>query len=698
MKKLWFAAAAVTVLAAAAPALAFQPRSFVSAADAPSGEGAAKISDLTTAPRMGTWGFDLAGRDTSVSPGHDFFAYANGHYLEQLEIPSDRSRYGAFDALNELSVNRMRAVVEAAANDSGAVGDRAKIGDFYKSFMDEARVEALGAKPLAADLAEVSAAKTRADLARLMGKSQAAFGGSFFGAYISDDAKDPEHYAVYLFQAGLGMPDRDYYLQERFAPQKEKYEAYVARLLSLAGWSEPEAHAKAIVAMETKIAEVSWTRAERRDDDKTYNPFETAKLAEYAPGFDWAAFMEGAGLAKVDRVIVAENTAFPKIAAVFAETPVDTLKAWAAFTLADNAAPYLSKDFDEAHFDFRNRTLSGQPEQRPRWKRGVSLVDNQIGEALGKVYVEAYFPPESKAKMEALVGDIKTAMHGRIEKLTWMSPTTKAKALEKLSKFNVKIGYPDKWRDYSGLAVAADDLYGNVERAVAFDWNYRVGRLGGPVDDSEWGMTPPTINAYYSSTKNEIVFPAAILQPPFFDPDGDPAINYGGIGGVIGHEITHGFDDQGRKSDGDGRLTDWWTPEDAAKFQAQAAKLGAQYAAVEVLPGAHINGDLTMGENIADLGGLLLALDAYHLSLGGKPAPVIDGLTGDQRVFLGWAQVWRGKYREDAIKQQLVSDPHSPPKYRVNVPITNIDAWYAAFGVKPDDAMYVKPEDRVRIW
>jgi putative endopeptidase len=703
MKKLWFAAAAATVLAAAAaPALAFQPRPGHVAADAADAGGeataAASVAALAHAPRMGAWGFDLSGRDTTMAPGQDFFVHANGDYIEKLVIPADRSRYGAFDALNELSQNRMRAVVEAAANDGSATGDQAKVGAFYRSFMDEARVEALGAKPLAADLAEISSAKDREDLARLMGRSQAAFGGSFFGAYIHDDAKDPENYTVYLFQSGIGMPDRDYYLQESFAPQKAKYEAYVARLLTLAGWPDAEAHAKAIVAMETKIAEVSWTRAERRDDDKTYNPFKTADLAAYAPGFDWAAFMDGAGLSKVDRVVVAENTAFPKIAAIFAETPIETLTAWAAFTLADNAAPYMSKAFDEAHFDFRSRTLSGQPEQRPRWKRGVTLVDSQVGEALGKVYVEAYFPAESKAKMEALVADIKTAMRGRIEKLTWMSPATKAKALEKLSKFTVKIGYPDKWRDYAGLEVAADDLYGNVERAVAFDWAYRVARLGGPVDDSEWGMTPPTINAYYSSTKNEIVFPAAILQPPFFDPDGDPAVNYGGIGGVIGHEITHGFDDQGRKSDGDGRLTDWWTAEDAAKFQAEAKKLGDQYAAIEVLPGMRINGDLTMGENIADLGGLLLALDAYHLSLGGKPAPVIDGLTGDQRVFLGWAQVWRGKYREDATRRQLVSDPHSPPKYRVNVPLQNIDAWYAAFDVKPGDAMYVKPEDRVRIW
>jgi putative endopeptidase len=531
-----------------------------------------------------------------------------------------------------------------------------------------------------------------------MGASQYGFGGSIFGAYVSDDAKDPKHYAVYLTQAGLGLPDRDYYLQASFAPQRAGYEAYVARMLTLAGWPDPARSAKAIVALETEIAQVSWTRADRRDDDKTYNPVETAKLPQFAPGFPWQAFMKAAHLAKADRVVVAENTAFPKIAAIYAKTPIETLKAWQAFHLADQAAPYLSKAFDEAHYDFRDKMLSGQPQQRPRWKRATTLVDSQIGEALGQLYVAAYFPPESKAKMQALVSDILTAMGARIEKVSWMGPDTKQKALEKLSKFHVKIAYPDKWRDYSGLLLKDGDLYGNVERAIAFDWDYRVNRLGGPVDESEWGMTPPTINAYFSSTKNEIVFPAAILQPPFFDPDGDPAINYGGIGGVIGHEITHGFDDQGRKTDGDGRLSNWWTAEDAVKFQVQAAKLGKQYSADEILPGAHINGDLTMGENIADLGGLLLALDAYHVSLHGKPAPVIDGLTGDQRVFLGWAQVWRGKYRDDRMRQQLVSDPHSPPQARVNYPVRNIDAFYDAFGVKPGDKMYVPPADRVRIW
>ncbi|MDO8410278.1 MAG: M13-type metalloendopeptidase [Phenylobacterium sp.] len=698
MKTFWFgAAAAAALMSAAAPASSsdFRPLHIFSAA--PPAEAGATV-DVSQAQRMGAWGFDRTGMNAAVRPGEDFFNHVNGAYVDALEIPSDRSRYGTFDALNELSVNRMRAVLDASAAGGGASGDEALIGTFYKSFMDKAAVDAKGAAPLSGDLAKIRAAATKDDLARLMGETMKGFGGSIFSAYVYDDAKNPERYTVYLGQAGLGMPDRDYYLTEAFAEQKAQYEAYVAELLTLAGWTEPAANAKAIVEMETKIAEVSWTRADRRDDDKTYNPYTPAELKAHAPDFPWDAFIQGADLTEAERVVASENTAFPKIAAIFAETPIEVQKAWAAYTLADQAAPYLSEPFVAAYHGFREKTLSGQPEQRPRWKRGVTMVDTYAGEALGKLYVAEYFPPESKAKMEALVGDIKTAMETRIKGLTWMGDETKAKALEKLSKFTVKIGYPEEWRDYSDLTIASDDLYGNVERAAAFEWAYRVGRLDEPVDDKEWGMTPPTVNAYYSPTKNQIVFPAAILQPPFFDPEADPAINYGGIGGVIGHEITHGFDDQGRKSDGDGKLTDWWTAEDAEKFNAQAQKLGAQYSAIEPLPGLPINGQLSMGENIADLGGVLLALDAYHLSLDGQPAPVIDGFTGDQRVFLGWAQVWRGKYREDALRRQLVSGPHSPPHYRVNVPVANIDTWYEAFDVAPEDAMHVAPEDRVRIW
>jgi putative endopeptidase len=684
MKTYWLGAAAAAALLAAAPALA-QPK-------------AAAAPDLSKAPRMGAWGFDLSGRDTSATPGQDFFQYANGGYVKALSIPADRSSYGAFDALNELSQSRLHVLLDKTAADTAAAGDRAKVGALYRGFLDEAKVNALGGKPMAADLAAIRAEKTKADVARQMGKAQHTFGGAIFAASAQVDGKDPDHYAVYLNQAGLGLPDRDYYLEASFAPQKAKYEAYVAKMLTLASWPKAAANAKAIVALETEIAKASWTRAEQRDDNKMYNAYETAKLAGVAPGFDWTAFMGGAGLTKATRVVAQENTAFPKIAAIFAKTPLETLKAWQAFNLADQAAPYLSKPFVDARFDFRGKVLTGQQAQRPRWKRGVQLVDSQIGEALGKVYVEAYFPPQSKAKMLALVGDIRTAMKGRIERLDWMSQPTKTKALEKLAAFTVKIGYPDKWRDYAALTIKDGDLYGNVNRASTFDWDFRVGRLAGPVDRAEWGMTPPTINAYYNPTGNEIVFPAAILQPPFFDPDGDMAINYGAIGGVIGHETTHGFDDSGRHYDGTGRLTDWWTAEDAAKFQAETVKLGKQYGAFEVLPGAKINGDLTMGENIADLGGLLLALDAYHTSLHGQPAPIVDGLTGDQRVFLGWAQVWRGKTRDDAMRQQLVSDPHSPQRARVDVPMRNIDAFYTAFGLKPGDGMYVAPADRVHIW
>ncbi|HEV7385334.1 MAG TPA: M13-type metalloendopeptidase, partial [Phenylobacterium sp.] len=474
--------------------------------------------------------------------------------------------------------------------------------------------------------------------------------------------------------------------------------AYVQQMLTLAGWTNPADNAKAVVDFETKLAEASWTRIERRDRDKTYNPATPAEMDALAPGIGWARYLAAADLPGVTRVVVTTNTAFPKVAKIYADTPLDTLKAWQAFHVADGGAPYLSKPFVDAHFAFRNKELNGQPEQQPRWKRAVAFTNGAVGESVGRVYVARYFPPAAKAKMDALVGDIHTALEARIQKLPWMGDATRAKALEKLSKFTVKIGYPNTWRDYSKLVLTPDDLYGNAQRSGVYEWRRDVARLNGPVDKAEWGMTPQTVNAYYNPSNNEIVFPAAILAPPFFDPDGDMAINYGGIGGVIGHETSHGFDDQGRKSNGDGVLTDWWTAEDAAKFKAQTDRLGAQYSAFEPFPGAHVQGGLVMGENIGDLGGLSLALDAYHTSLRGKPAPVIDGLTGDQRVFLGWAQVWREKIREDALRQRLVSDPHSPAVYRVNGTIRNIDGWYSAFEVKPGEKLYVAPDQRVRIW
>jgi len=683
MKRLLLSAAAAALLSGAAFA----------AENAPS-----PAADLAAAPRMGTWGFDLAGRDLAISPGADFFNYANGAYMKTLVIPPDRSRYGSFDALTALSENRVHAVLESASANAGATGAQAQIGAFYRAFMDEARVEALDAKPLAADLAAIQGAKTREQLATLMGRSNTNFMGTFFSFYSSADAKAPNRYAIYTDQAGLGLPDRDYYLKDSFKPQKEKYQAYIAQQLAAVGWPNAEAQAKAIVEMEARIAEASWTRAEQRDPVKAYHAMSPAELAAHAPGFPWQNFLDAAGLKGVGRLVVGEDTAFPKIAKVFAETPVETLQAWQAFNLVDNASPFLSKRFADANFEFRSKTLSGQLQQKPRWKRAVATINGAVGEAVGQEYVARYFPPESKAKMEALVADLRTAMRGRIERLTWMTPETKAKALEKLARFGVKIGYPDRFRDYSSLRIDAADLYGDVARSAQFEWNRQLNRLNGPVDKDEWGMTPQTVNAYYSPTHNEIVFPAAILQPPFFDPGADMAVNYGGIGGVIGHEITHGFDDEGRQFAGDGSLTDWWTKEDAEKFTAQTRVLGSQYSAFEPLPGSHVNGDLTMGENIADMGGVLLGLDAYHLSLKGRPAPVLDGVTGDQRVFLGWAQVWRGAAREDALKRQLASDPHSPPHERVVGPVRNIDAWYEAFGIKPGDPLYLAPEKRVRIW
>ena len=658
----------------------------------------ALAQSTTAAARFGQWGFDTTSMDPAVKPGDDFYRYAEGKAVAAMTIPPDRARFGAFDTLSDLSDARSRAIIERAAADPKAADEEAKIGAFYTAFMDEPRVNALDARPLERELAAIRQASSHDDIAALMGRANDGFGSSFFDFDVETDAKAPTRYVAHIGQGGLGLPDRDYYLQPSFAEKKQKYQAYVAQMLSMIGWPDAEANAKAIVDVESRIAEASWTRAERRDDVKTYNPMTVAELAKAAPGFAWTPFLRAAGLGSVERVIAEEPTAFPKIADIYAGTPVPVLKAWLAFHLADDAAPDLSQRFVDASFEFHARTLSGQPEQRPRWKRGVTLVGSQMGEAVGRLYVAAYFTPEAKAKMETLVAGLRAALEARIERVSWMSPQTKARALEKLAKFGVKIGYPVKWRDYSALTISPTDLYGDVERAASFEWRRHVNRINLPVDKAEWHMTPQTINAYYSQTGNEIVFPAAILQPPFFDPDADMAVNYGGIGGVIGHEMTHGFDDQGRQSNGDGMLTDWWTAEDAAKFEAQAKRLGAEYSAFEALPGAHVNGDLTMGENIADLGGILLALDAYHASLHGQPAPVIGGLTGDQRVFLGWAQVWRAKYRDDAMRRQLVSDPHSPPVARVDMPMRNVDAWYEAFGVKPGDALYLAPDQRARIW
>jgi len=658
--------------------------------------------DETTAKRFGTWGIDTSAMDTSVKPGDDFFKYVNGKWAATAQIPPDKTRYGAFDMLRDLSEARVHMILERWAADKKLKpgSDEAKVAAIYRSFMDEAAVEKLDAKPIQPFIDAVKKAETRDDVARIMARSSSSFGRSIFGAGVSDDQKDPEKYALYVAQAGLGLPDREFYLRDNFKAQKDRYQKYVADMLTLVGWPDAEKNAADVVAMETKIADAHWTRAESRNRDKTYNPMTIAELETNAPGFPWALFAKEAGIDKAERAVVRQNTAFPKIAKIFADTPVETLKAWEAFSIADDASPLLSKRFADANWEFRAKFLNGAQEQRPRWKRAVQAAEGAMGEAVGRTYVNEYFPPESKAKMDKLVSDLRGALKVRIQGLEWMSADTKTKALDKLSKFGVKIGYPSRWRDYSKLQVKEGDLVGNAIAAGKFQWDYQINRIGKKVDELEWGMTPQTVNAYYQATKNEIVFPAAILQPPFFDPNADPAVNYGAIGGVIGHEISHGFDDQGRKSDGSGMLTDWWTAEDAAKFEAQATKLGAQYEAFNFpqLPGIHIIGRQTMGENIGDLGGINVALEAYKISLNGKPAPVIDGFTGVQRVFLGWGQVWRTLVRDDALRQLIMTDSHSPGMIRAIAPLRNVDAWYDAFGVKEGDANYVKPEDRVRIW
>jgi putative endopeptidase len=652
------------------------------------------------APVFGDWGFDAAGMDASVAPGDDFFKYANGGWDTRTAIPDDRSSYGVDAVLSEAAEAHLRGILEADPGDAAGpeAADARKIHAAYLAFMDETRIETLGGAPITADLAAIRAARDRADLAALMGQDNTGFQSSIFRIGIDADEKDPDHYAVELRQSGLGLPDRDYYLTPAFAAKKAAYQAYVAKMLSLGGGADPEAAAPAVVDYETRIAEASWTRAERRDPDKTYNPMSPAELQAAAPGFDWTPFLRAAGLADARRVIVSENTALPKIAAIYAETPVPTLKAWAAFHVIDAAAPYLSAPFETSRFEFRGRLLQGQKVDRERWKRAVEFIDRGMGEALGRVYVAKYFPPEAKAKIDALVAEMRVALNQRIDRLDWMSPATKAKAHAKLARFTVKVAYPDKWRDYAPVEVSSDDLVGDQRAFLAFEWNRQVRRLYEPVDRTEWGMTPQTVNAYYDPTMNEIVFPAAILAPPYFDPGADAAANYGGIGAVIGHEMTHGFDDEGRKFDGTGRLADWWTAEDAARFDAEAKKLNAQYDSYSPYPGAHVKGDQTTGENIADLGGILIALDAYHNSLHGQPAPVIDGLTGDQRFFLAYAQSWRDKRREDAVRQMLVGDVHSPEVYRVNGVVRNVDGWYASFAVKPGQGLYLPPEDRVRIW
>jgi predicted metalloendopeptidase len=662
--------------------------------------GADKSASALSAskPELGAFGVDLTAMESAVKPGDDFYEYVNGEWLKTFKIPDEFSSYGSFTVLAERSEQRLKEIVESADIQKGLPGSgEQKVRDFYASYVDVAAINANGLAPIADDLAVIDALQTHEDFAAaffnpsLLARSPIAF-------FIGVDAKRPDQYSVYLTQSGLGMPNRDYYVEAKFADKQIKYKAYIAATLARAGVPDPDGAAERIYALENEIALVHWEPAKRRNRDLTYNLKSLDQLDEFAPSAPWRSMLDAAGLQSVSEVIVREDDAIQKIAGIISATPVDTLREYMKFHLINSNADVLPEEYDQANFAFYGTELRGTPKQKERWKRGVAALDNSVGEAVGKFYVEKYFPASSKAQMIELVANLRTALGQRLETLPWMGDETRARAKEKLAKFTPKIGFPDKWRDYSALEVAAGDAYGNAKRARKFEWEFDVSRLGGPVDRTEWGMTPQTVNAYYNSTLNEIVFPAAILQAPFFDPNADAAVNYGGIGAVIGHEIGHGFDDQGRKSDGDGVLRDWWTPEDAERFKALADKLGAQYASYEPIEGFPVNPGLTMGENIGDIGGLAMAYHAYKLSLDGKEAPVIDGLTGDQRFFLAWAQVWKRVVRDEQLKNQIATDPHSPAQYRANGVVRNMDAWYEAFGVTPDNALWLAPEDRVQIW
>ncbi len=659
----------------------------------------------TPKPRaeLGAWGFDATGADPSVAPGASFYRHANGAWLKNTPIPPDKSNYGMFTALADRSDERTKEIILGAAHETGV--EARKVADFYAAFMDEAGIEARGLAPIKADLARIAAIADRQALVAELARGARRFHATPLMVVVVQDDKDPEHYIAIVNQAGLGLPDRDMYdgKNAQFAPLRAGYQQYLADLLALGGVADAAKRAAAIYALEEKIAAVHWTRIENRDPQKTYNRTAATDLARVAPGIDWKLWLTGVGLDAAPALNLRQPTAIAGIAKLVGGEPLEVWKDYLTFHLLDDAAQYLPKAFVDRRFEMYGKTLSGTPQNKERWKRGVDEVTGALGEAVGKLYVTRYFTPETKARADELVANLLAAMGNRLDSLSWMSPETKAKARAKLATYNPKIGFPRQWRDYGALVVAADDPYGNSDRAGAFEYDRRLARLGKPVDRDEWGMTPMTVNAYYNPGLNEIVFPAAILQPPFFDAGADDAVNYGAIGGVIGHEISHGFDDEGSQYDAQGRLDNWWTKDDQAKFKVATAQLVAQYSgycpfpAAGAQPAQCVKGELTLGENIADLAGLTVAYDAYKLSLGGKPAPVLDGLTGDQRFFLGWAQVWRRLYRDEELAQRLVTDPHSPSEYRTAV-VRNLDAWYEAFKIQPGDALYLAPDQRVRIW
>ncbi|MRW91135.1 M13 family peptidase [Duganella sp. FT80W] len=651
-----------------------------------------------------TSGVDIANIDPSVRPQDDFFLNLNGKWLARTEIPADKSSWGSFEKLDDDTKPQLRAIIEAAAADQNKQQGTPsqQIGDFFASYMDEAKLEALRLAPLKADFDRVAALSDKKQIPALIAHFNRYGYTAPFGFVIHQDNKDSTKYVADLAQDGLSLPDRDYYLKKsdkKMADTLAKYEQHVARMLTLAGNANGAADAKAIVALETEIAKIQWTKVQLRDPVKAYNKVPLAQLSKLAPGYDWTTWLNDTGIGgKVDYVIVSQPSFITGFNKLLNKTPLNTWKVYFQWQVLHANAPYLAKDFALENFAFYGKVLAGRDEQEPRWKRGVNATDGALGEALGKLYVEQHFPAERKARMEQLVKNLLAAFHQSIDTLDWMSPETKQQAQAKLAKFTTKIGYPNKWRDYSKLVVAKDDLVGNVLRSHAFDYDKEVNKLGKPIDRDEWGMTPQTVNAYYNPELNEIVFPAVILQPPFFDAAADDAVNYGAIGAVIGHEISHGFDDQGAQYDGDGNLRDWWTKADHKNFDAKTKMLVKQYNGYSPVKGYFVNGELTLGENIADNSGAAIAYKAYLLSLGGKPAPVIDGLTGQQRFYMGFGQVWRAKIRDAQQIVYLKVDPHSPDQFRANGTVRNQPGFYEAFGVKPGDKLYLAPKDRVIMW
>lgn len=652
-----------------------------------------------TAPET-TSGIDLSAMDTAVRPQDDFFAYANGGWLQRTEIPEDKSSWGSFHIVHEKSLKQLRTIVQEVSALEAGNSATAKIAAFYRAWLNEKEIEERALRPIIAEWNAIDQARSRQDIISLFALFNSIGVDSPINFWVDQDARESTRYIVYLTQSGLGLPDRDYYFDssERGQNILTAYQSYIATILGLAGSPDPEAAAARVLALETRLANHHWTKIDNRDSEKTYNKHSASATATLLGDYGFAQFTGLVGIGEQDAYIVRQPSYFAALGKLTTAVELASWQDYLRLNLLTSFAPYLPKRFENAHFEFYNRTLSGQPAQQARWKLAINSLNENVGELLGQLYVAKYFPPEAKQRMTALVDNLIEAYRASINNLDWMGDATRQKALAKLDQFTPKIGYPDKWKDYSTLIVNETDLVGNIKRARMFNHNLQVDKLGKPVDRSEWFMAPQRVNAYYNPGMNEIVFPAAILQPPFFNLNADDAINYGGIGGVIGHEIGHGFDDQGSKYNGEGNLQNWWTDADRRHFEGRTRRLVEQYGQYEPLPGLPINGELTLGENIGDLGGLSIAHDAYLRSLADKPAPVLDGYTGEQRVFLGWAQVWRVKRRPELSERLIKTDPHSPPRYRVNGVVSNIDSFYKAFDIGPRDQLYLAPEQRVKIW